>query len=106
MGTPKQFYDNIKMTRPYFYALVQELASRGLVTQGPQSQVSIMEEVITFLRTVAMHTRQQDSMKRFQYSLETINPHVHHVSNALVQLASMFIGPPKFDGIPVAPPTR
>ncbi|KAL0285330.1 UNVERIFIED_CONTAM: hypothetical protein Sangu_2784800 [Sesamum angustifolium] len=75
MATPHtgRFYDNIRMTKPCFYALVDALTSRGLLPHGQTSRVSSIEEVALFMQTVGMHKRQRDSMERFQHSLETIN---------------------------------
>ncbi|KAL0455833.1 UNVERIFIED_CONTAM: hypothetical protein Slati_0922500 [Sesamum latifolium] len=75
MSTPHagRFYDNIRMTKPCFYALVDALSSRGLLPQGQTTRVSNIEEVAIFMQTVGMHKRQRDSMERFQHSLEIIH---------------------------------
>ncbi|KAL0424962.1 UNVERIFIED_CONTAM: hypothetical protein Sradi_1031000 [Sesamum radiatum] len=74
MTTPHQgrFFDNIRMTKPCFYALVDALTSRGLLPQGQTSRVTSIEEVALFMQTVGMHKRHRDNMERFQHSLETI----------------------------------
>ncbi|KAK4422867.1 hypothetical protein Salat_1869300 [Sesamum alatum] len=47
MTTPHidRFYDNIRMIKPCFYALVEALTSRGLLPQGQSSRVSSFEEL-------------------------------------------------------------
>ncbi|KAL0371876.1 UNVERIFIED_CONTAM: hypothetical protein Scaly_0869200 [Sesamum calycinum] len=89
MTTPHQgrFYDNIRMTKPCFYALVDALTSRGLLPHGQTSRVSSIEEVALFMQTVGMHKRQRDNMERFQHSLETINRRFHRVLSALCAMA-------------------
>ncbi|KAK4413344.1 hypothetical protein Salat_2747000 [Sesamum alatum] len=49
MTTPHmgRFYDNIRMTKPCFYALVDALTSRDLLPQGQSSRVSSFEEAVT-----------------------------------------------------------
>ncbi|KAK4435141.1 hypothetical protein Salat_0677400 [Sesamum alatum] len=46
MTTPHigHFYDNIRMTKRCFYALVEALTSRGLLPQGQSSRVSSFEK--------------------------------------------------------------
>ncbi|KAL0370545.1 UNVERIFIED_CONTAM: hypothetical protein Sangu_0372600 [Sesamum angustifolium] len=86
MTTPHEgrFYDNIRMTKPCFYALVDALTSRGLLPHGQTSRISSIEEVALFMQTVRMHKRQRDNMERFQHSLETINRRFHRVLSALI----------------------
>ncbi|KAK4397110.1 hypothetical protein Sango_1547600 [Sesamum angolense] len=98
MTTPHQgrFYDNIRMTKPCFYALVDALTSRGLLPHGQTSRVSSIEEVALFMQTVGMHKRQRDNMERFQHSLETINRRFHRVISALCALAPELITRPSF----------
>ncbi|KAL0301172.1 UNVERIFIED_CONTAM: hypothetical protein Sradi_6394000 [Sesamum radiatum] len=90
MTTPHQgrFFDNIRMTKPCFYALVDALTSRGLLPQGQTSRVTSIEEVALFMRTVGMHKRHRDNMEHFQHSLETINRRFHRVLSALCALFS------------------
>ncbi|KAK4421730.1 hypothetical protein Salat_2123600 [Sesamum alatum] len=47
MSTPHagRFYDNIRMTKPCFYALVDALSVRGFLPHGQTSRVSSIEEV-------------------------------------------------------------
>ncbi|KAL0393068.1 UNVERIFIED_CONTAM: hypothetical protein Sradi_2529600 [Sesamum radiatum] len=98
MTTPHQgrFYDNIRMTKPCFYALVDALTSRGLLPHGQTSRVSSIEEVALFMQTVGMHKRQRDNMERFQHSLETINRRFHRVLSALCAMAPELITRPSF----------
>ncbi|KAL0298613.1 UNVERIFIED_CONTAM: hypothetical protein Sradi_6521100 [Sesamum radiatum] len=90
-----RFYDNIRMTKPCFYALVDALTSRGLLPHGQTSRVSSIEEVALFMQTVGMHKRQRDSMERFQHSLETINRRFHRVLSACA-IAPELITRPNF----------
>ncbi|KAK4418922.1 protein CANDIDATE G-PROTEIN COUPLED RECEPTOR 7 [Sesamum alatum] len=48
MTTPHagRFYDNIRMTKPCFYALVDALTSKGFLPQGRTARVSSIEEVL------------------------------------------------------------
>ncbi|KAL0390796.1 UNVERIFIED_CONTAM: hypothetical protein Scaly_0436700 [Sesamum calycinum] len=98
MTTPHQgrFFDNIRMTKPCFYALVDALTSRGLLPQGQTSRVTSIEEVALFMQTVGMHKRHRDNMERFQHSLETINRRFHRVLSALCAMAPELITPPNF----------
>ncbi|KAL0342715.1 UNVERIFIED_CONTAM: hypothetical protein Scaly_1934100 [Sesamum calycinum] len=98
MATPHtgRFYDNIRMTKPCFYALIDALTSRGLLPHGQTSRVSSIEEVALFMQTVGMHKRQRDSMERFQHSLETINRRFHRVLSALCAIAPKLITRPNF----------
>ncbi|KAK4407780.1 hypothetical protein Sango_0359000 [Sesamum angolense] len=98
MSTPHQgrFFDNIRMTKPCFYALVDALTSRGLLLQGQTSRVTSIEEVALFMQTVGMHKRHRDNMERFQHSLETINRRFHRVLSALCAMAPELITPPNF----------
>ncbi|KAL0303263.1 UNVERIFIED_CONTAM: hypothetical protein Sradi_6194400 [Sesamum radiatum] len=96
MSTPHtgRFFDNIRMTKSCFCALVDALSSRGLLPQGQTARVSNIEEVAIFMQTVGMHRRQRDSMERFQHSLETIHRRFHRVLSALCALApEMITGP-------------
>ncbi|KAK4382320.1 hypothetical protein Sango_2882200 [Sesamum angolense] len=79
------------MTKPCFYALVDALTSRGLLSHGQTSRVSPSEEVALFMQTVEMHKRQRDNMERFQISLETINSRFHRVLSALCAMAPELI---------------
>ncbi|KAK4382324.1 hypothetical protein Sango_2882600 [Sesamum angolense] len=56
MTTPHQgrFFDNIRITKPCFYALVDALTSRGLLPQGQTSRVTSIEEVALFMQTVGL----------------------------------------------------
>ena len=65
MRTPYtgRFYDNIRMTKACFYALVDVLTSRGLLPHGQTSRVSSIEKVALFMQTVDMHKRQHDNME-------------------------------------------
>ncbi|KAL8480761.1 hypothetical protein ACS0TY_027339 [Phlomoides rotata] len=90
-GPDTRFYYNVRMNKPCFYALIEELLSRGVMSQDPRSRVSVIEKVIMFIRTVSMHHRQRDTMDRFQHSLETVNRSIHEVLNVLVSLALIFI---------------
>ncbi|KAL0345873.1 UNVERIFIED_CONTAM: hypothetical protein Sradi_4418600 [Sesamum radiatum] len=98
MTTPHQgpFSDNIRMTKPCFYALVDALTSRGLLPHGQTSRVISIEEVALFLQTVGMHKRQCDNMERFQHSLETINRRFHRVLSTLCSMAPELITRPDF----------
>ncbi|KAK4407976.1 hypothetical protein Sango_0378600 [Sesamum angolense] len=98
MTTPHtgRFYDNIRMIKPCFYALVDALTSRGLLPHGQTSRVSSIEEVALFMQTVSMHKRQRDSMERFQHSLETINRRFHRELLALCAIAPELITRPNF----------
>ncbi|KAL0439238.1 UNVERIFIED_CONTAM: hypothetical protein Slati_2406800 [Sesamum latifolium] len=93
MATPHigRFYDNIHMTKPCFYALVDALTSRGLLPHGKTLRVSSIEEVALFMQTVGMHKRQRDNMERFQHSLETIHRRFHRVLSALCAMAPELI---------------
>ncbi|KAL0385195.1 UNVERIFIED_CONTAM: hypothetical protein Sradi_2913800 [Sesamum radiatum] len=93
---PGRFFDNIRMTKPCFYALVDALTSRGLLPHGQTSRVSPIEEVALFMQTVGMHKRQRDNMERFQHSLETINRRFHRVLSALCAMAPELLTPPNF----------
>ncbi|KAL0307359.1 UNVERIFIED_CONTAM: hypothetical protein Sangu_3034200 [Sesamum angustifolium] len=99
MTTPHQgrFYDNIRMTKPCFYALVDALTSRGLLPHGQTSRVSSIEEVALFMQTVGMHIWKRDNMERFQHSLETINRRFHRVLSALFALAPELITRPFYE---------
>ncbi|KAL0303743.1 UNVERIFIED_CONTAM: hypothetical protein Sradi_6242400 [Sesamum radiatum] len=101
MTTPHEgrFFDNIRMTKPCFYALVDALTSRGLLPHGQTSRVSSIEEVALFMQTVGMHKRQRDNMERFQHSLETIHRRFHRVLSALCTMAPELITPPNFTEI-------
>ncbi|KAK4394107.1 hypothetical protein Sango_1881500 [Sesamum angolense] len=98
MATPHigRFYDNIRMTKPCFYALVDALTSRGLLPHGQTSRVSSIEEVALFMQTVGMHKRPRDNMELFQHSLETINRRFHRVLSALCVVAPELITRPNF----------
>ncbi|KAL2226092.1 UNVERIFIED_CONTAM: hypothetical protein Sindi_1967900 [Sesamum indicum] len=98
MTTPHtgRFYDNIRMTKPCFYSLVDALTSRGLLPHGQTSRVSSIEEVALFMQTVGMHKRQCDNMERFQHSLETIHSRFHRVLSALCAMAPELITRPNF----------
>ncbi|KAL2246391.1 UNVERIFIED_CONTAM: hypothetical protein Sindi_2907300 [Sesamum indicum] len=98
MTTPHtgRFYDNIRMTKPCFYSLVDALTSRGLLPHGQTSRVSSVEEVALFMQTVGMHKRQRDNMERFQHSLETIHRGFHRVLSALCAMAPELITRPNF----------
>ncbi|KAL2237143.1 UNVERIFIED_CONTAM: hypothetical protein Sindi_0906000 [Sesamum indicum] len=98
MTTPHQgrFFDNIRMTKPCFYALVDALTSRGLLPHGQTSRVTSIEEVALFMQTVGMHKRHRDNMERFQHSLETINRRFHRVLSALCAMAPELITHPNF----------
>ncbi|KAL0290883.1 UNVERIFIED_CONTAM: hypothetical protein Sradi_7039400 [Sesamum radiatum] len=93
MATPHngRFYDNIRMTKPYFYALVDALTFRGLLPHGQTSRVSSIEEVAVFMQTVGMHKRQRDNMEQFQHSLEIIHRRFHRVILALCAMAPELI---------------
>ncbi|KAL0404720.1 UNVERIFIED_CONTAM: hypothetical protein Sradi_2112800 [Sesamum radiatum] len=93
---PGRFFDNIRMTKPCFYALVDALTSRGLLPHGQTSRVSHIEEVALFMQTVGMHKRQRDNMERFQHSLETINRRFHRVLFALCAMTPELLTPPNF----------
>ncbi|KAL0462774.1 UNVERIFIED_CONTAM: hypothetical protein Slati_0165000 [Sesamum latifolium] len=101
MITPHEdhFFDNIRMTKPCFYALVDALTSRGLLPHGQTSRVSSIEEVAFFMQTVGMHKRQRDNMERFQHSLETIHRRFHRVLSALCAMAPGLITRPNFTEI-------
>lgn len=99
MGPDTTFYYNVRMTKPCFHALIEELLSRGVMSQDERARVSVIEKVIMFTRTVSMHHRQRDTMHRFQHSLETVNRAVHEVLNALVSLAPIFITPPNVNEV-------
>ncbi|KAL0435196.1 UNVERIFIED_CONTAM: hypothetical protein Sradi_0227500 [Sesamum radiatum] len=92
MTTPHEgrFFDNIRMTKPCFYALVDALTSRGLLPHGQTSRVSSIEEVALFMQTVGMHKRQRDNMERFQHSLETI----HRLRRSYGWVIGTGMGPP------------
>ncbi|KAL8524786.1 hypothetical protein ACS0TY_014411 [Phlomoides rotata] len=60
-----RFYNNVKMSKQCFYALVDVLTSKGLLTQSPHAHVSVVEEVILFMRTIGMHHRQRDTWSVF-----------------------------------------
>ncbi|KAL0290456.1 UNVERIFIED_CONTAM: hypothetical protein Sangu_2573200 [Sesamum angustifolium] len=98
MATPHtgRFYDNIHMTKPCFYALVNALTSRGLLPHGQTSRVSSIEKAALFMQTVGMHKRQRDNMERFQHSLETINHRFHLVLSALCAMTPELITHPNF----------
>ncbi|KAL0402345.1 UNVERIFIED_CONTAM: hypothetical protein Slati_4264400 [Sesamum latifolium] len=98
MSTPHagRFYDNVRMTKLCFCALVDALSSRGLLPQGQTARVSNIEEVAIFMQTVGMHRRQRDSMERFQYSLEIIHRRFHRVLSALCALAPDMITRPNW----------
>ncbi|KAL2243808.1 UNVERIFIED_CONTAM: hypothetical protein Sindi_0498800 [Sesamum indicum] len=98
MTTPHQgrFFDNIRMTKPCFYALVDALTSRGLLPHGQTSRVTSIEEVALFMQTVGMHKRHRDNMERFQHSLETINRRFHRVLSALCAMGPELITHPNF----------
>ncbi|KAL0378526.1 UNVERIFIED_CONTAM: hypothetical protein Sradi_3158100 [Sesamum radiatum] len=98
MATPHtgRFYNNIRMTKPCFYALVDALTSRGLLPHGQTSRVSSIEEVALFMQTVGMHKRQRDNMERFRHSLETIHCRFHRVLSALCAMAPELITRPNF----------
>ncbi|KAL0360780.1 UNVERIFIED_CONTAM: hypothetical protein Sradi_3762500 [Sesamum radiatum] len=98
MSTPHagRFYDNIRITKPCFYALVVALSSRGLLPQGQTARLSNIEDVAIFMQTVGMHRRQRDSMERFQHSLETIHRRFHRVLSALCALAPKMITRPNW----------
>ncbi|KAL0396399.1 UNVERIFIED_CONTAM: hypothetical protein Scaly_0088300, partial [Sesamum calycinum] len=81
------FFDNIRITKPCFFALLDALTSRGLLPQGQTSRVTSIKEVALFMRTVGMHKRHHDSMERFQHSLKTINRRFHRVLSALCAMA-------------------
>ncbi|KAL2228789.1 UNVERIFIED_CONTAM: hypothetical protein Sindi_1858600 [Sesamum indicum] len=93
MTTPHQgrFFDNIRMTKPCFYALVDALTCRGLLPHGQTSRVTSIEEVALFMQTVGMHKRHRDNMERFQHSLETIHRRFHRVFFALCAMAPELI---------------
>ncbi|KAL0320327.1 UNVERIFIED_CONTAM: hypothetical protein Sradi_5294200 [Sesamum radiatum] len=93
---PGRFCDNIRMTKPCFFALVDALISRGLLPHGQTSRVSPIEEVALFIQRVGMHKRQRDSMERFQHSLETINRRFHRVLSALCAMAPELLTHPNF----------
>ncbi|KAL0409572.1 UNVERIFIED_CONTAM: hypothetical protein Sradi_1891600 [Sesamum radiatum] len=101
MTTPHEgrFFDNIRMTKPCFYALVDALTSRGLLPHGQTSRVSSIEEVALFMQTVGMHKWQRDNMERFQHSLETIHRRFHRVLSALCTMAPELITPSNFTEI-------
>ena len=98
MTTPHQgkFFDNIRMTKSCFYALVDALTSRGLLPHGQTSRVTSIEEVALFMQTVGMHKRQRDNMERFQHSLETIHRRFHRVLSTLCAMAPELITRPNF----------
>ncbi|KAK4382601.1 hypothetical protein Sango_2856700 [Sesamum angolense] len=98
MTTPHtgKFYDNIRMTKLCFYALVDALTSRGLLPHGQTLRVSSIEEVALFMQTVGMHKRQRDNMERFQHSLETIYRRFHRVLSALCAMTPELITHPNF----------
>ncbi|KAL0428310.1 UNVERIFIED_CONTAM: hypothetical protein Slati_3005800 [Sesamum latifolium] len=98
MTTPHQgpFFDNIRITKPCFYTLVDALTSRGLLSHGHTSRVSSIEEVAFFMQTVEMHKRQRNNMERFQHSLETINRRFHRVLSAFCVMAPELITRPDF----------
>ncbi|KAL0434974.1 UNVERIFIED_CONTAM: hypothetical protein Sradi_0205300 [Sesamum radiatum] len=98
MSTPHagRFYDNIRMTKPCFNALVDALSLRRLLPQGQSAWVSNIEEVAIFMQTVGMHKRHRDSMERFQHSLETIHRRFHRVLSALCALALEMITRPNW----------
>ncbi|KAL2237246.1 UNVERIFIED_CONTAM: hypothetical protein Sindi_0916300 [Sesamum indicum] len=56
MTTPHQgrFFDNICMTKPCFYALVDALTSRGLLPHGQTSRVTSIEEVALSCKRIAL----------------------------------------------------
>ncbi|KAK4404486.1 hypothetical protein Sango_0817200 [Sesamum angolense] len=91
-----RFYDNIRMTKPCFYALVDALTSRGLLPHGQTSRVSSIDEVALFMQTVGMHKRQRDNMQQFQHSLETINRRFRRVLSGLCAIAPELITRPNF----------
>ncbi|KAL0427982.1 UNVERIFIED_CONTAM: hypothetical protein Slati_2973000 [Sesamum latifolium] len=98
MTTPHQgrFFDNIRMTKSCFCALVDALTSRGLLPHGHTSRVSSIKEVALFMQTVGMHKRQRDNMERFQHSLEMINRRFHRVLSALCAMTPELITRPNF----------
>ncbi|KAL0392957.1 UNVERIFIED_CONTAM: hypothetical protein Sradi_2518500 [Sesamum radiatum] len=98
MTIPHQglFFDNIRMTKSCFYALVDALTSRGLLPHGQTSRVSSIEEFALFMQTVGMHKWQRDNMERFQYLLTTINRRFHRVLSAFCAMAPELITRPSF----------
>ncbi|KAL8492702.1 hypothetical protein ACS0TY_024050 [Phlomoides rotata] len=100
MGPDTTFYYNARMTKLCFYALIEELLTRGVMRQDSRARVSMIEKVIMFTRTVSMHHRQRDTSHRFQHSLSTINRALHEVVDALVSLAPVFITPPNVSETP------
>ncbi|KAL0337659.1 UNVERIFIED_CONTAM: hypothetical protein Scaly_2041000 [Sesamum calycinum] len=98
MSTPHagRFYDNNRMTKPCFYALVDALSSRGLLPQGQAARASNIEEVAILMQIVGMHKRHRDSMERFQHSLETIHHRFHRVLSTLCALAPEMITRPNW----------
>ncbi|KAL2241046.1 UNVERIFIED_CONTAM: hypothetical protein Sindi_0745800 [Sesamum indicum] len=98
MTTPHQgpFFDNIRITKPCFYDLVDSLTSRGLLPHDQMSRVTSIKEVALFMQTVGMHKRHYDSMEQFQHSLEAINCRFHRVLSALCAMAPELITHPNF----------
>ncbi|KAK4433506.1 hypothetical protein Salat_1112900 [Sesamum alatum] len=80
MTTPHmgRFYDNIRMTKPCFYALVDALTSRGLLPQGQPSRVSSFEEIEGWSFEVE---------QRFMFLILDDNTHVPMCNDDAAELA-------------------
>lgn len=99
-GSDNRFYDNARMTKPCLYAFVEELMSRGGLIQGQNARVSVVEEVMLFMRIISMHHRQRNSGECFQHSLETIHRHIHRVLDSMLQIAPFYLVSPNFSVAP------